>query len=342
MPMRIFCVIIWLVAFTGCGRAPGSGELLVLEGLTMGTTYVVKLNEPDLSAAEKDLRQNIEVILKNINHEMSTYLSDSVLTQINSKATTEWQEITPGLHEVINIALTISLLTEGAFDITVGPLVNLWGFGPGGRPEKVPADEDIQSTLKKSGFHYIQLASTPPLLIKEHADLYLDLSGIAKGFGVDEVAVYLESTGIKNYMVEIGGEVRARGKNNKGTVWRIGIEKPVTGKRSVQRIIQLDDIAMATSGDYRNYFEKDGIRYSHTINPNTGRPITHNLASVTVLDGSATTADALATGLLVMGLEKAWNLALRENISALFIYRENDGFSEKVTPGFQRYIASEH
>jgi len=199
-------------------------------------------------------------------------------------------------------------------------------------------EADIEEALAGIGFQHIRLRDTNTAILKLKPDIYIDLSGIAKGYGVDLMAEYLEQHNINNYMVEIGGEIRAKGVNIKNHAWRIGIERPLAKQRNVQRIIQLDNISMATSGDYRNYFEQDGIRYSHTIDPRNGRPITHKLVSVTVLHESTTRADALATGFLVMGKEAAYKLALAENLAVLFIEKTDDGFAETYTDAFTDYL----
>jgi thiamine biosynthesis lipoprotein len=239
---------------------------------------------------------------------------------------------------VIEQALVISELTDGAFDITVGPIVNLWGFGPGPEPENIPDDIQINTVLQNVGYHYLQTRHDPPSIQKKRSDLYIDLSGIAKGYAVDVLAEYLEGLGISNYLVEIGGELRANGNNPDSNYWRIGIEKPITNGRMLQRVIMLDNTSMATSGDYRNYVENDNIRYSHTIDPNTGRPISHRLASVTVIASSAMYTDALATALMVLGPEKGYHLAEDNNIAALFIVKTDDGFAELYTHASKDYL----
>ncbi|MFQ5661561.1 MAG: FAD:protein FMN transferase [Gammaproteobacteria bacterium] len=308
----------------------------------MGTTYSVKVNGASAQAKREPLQRGIDAILNHINQHMSTYLVDSELSRINQSRSAGWIGVSGELYSVLEEAFRISRLTGGAFDITVGPLVNLWGFGPGKRPVAVPPEKRITRLLERVGYRQVQLQATPPAVRKGRADLYLDLSGIAKGYAVDRVAAYLQANHIMNFMVEIGGEVRANGKNTKGVSWRIGIEKPVTDRRTVQDIIRLDGMGMATSGDYRNYFELDGRRYAHTIDPQSGRPVTHRLASVTVLHRTTMTADALATGLLVLGPQEGYELALRQGLAALFIIRTKLGFEQKVTPAFRPYLIEHH
>ena len=307
----------------------------------MGTSYTIKITGDNVNVSKIELKDSIELILEEINSEMSTYLPNSSLSRINQNQTIEWQTISSDLYEVIEEALSIGILSNGGFDITIGPLVNLWGFGVDEKSGVRPSDNEILQTMANTGFHNIQLSSNPYSIKKEKEELYVDLSGIAKGYAVDKITNYLNSINISNYMVEIGGEIRARGLNEKDKIWRIGIEQPLTKQRQVQRIIKLDNIAMASSGDYRNYFEEDGVRYSHIINPASGKPVTHNLVAVTVLSESTSTADGLATAMLILGLEEAYKLAEQEDIAAFFIFDTDDGFQEKFTSQFQQYIINE-
>ena len=238
---------------------------------------------------------------------------------------------------VLQAARELSRATGGAFDVTVGPLVNLWGFGPQ-QEFTVPAEEQIKSVLHLVGYEKLRLDPAASTLKKSAGGMLIDLSAIAKGYGVDEIAGYLDLLQLDNYLVEIGGEIRARGVNDKQVAWQIGIEQPVAGQRGVRKIIKLENIAMATSGDYRNFFEKDGIRYSHAIDPRTGRPVTHGLASVTVLHPSTMLADAWATGLLALGLEDGYGLARQNGLAAYFIIHGDVGFEEISTPRFQPYF----
>ena len=330
-----------LLLSSACSEDKAASPLLTLDGLTMGTTYSVKINESKLPFSAELINANLNDILIDINQKMSTYIEDSELSLINQNNSGDWLVLSGDLYYVLNEASTVSAITLGKFDITVGPLVNMWGFGPFAQTETIPSDADINDALAEVGFDKISLRFENPAIKKLNPALYIDLSGIAKGYAVDLMADYLEQIGIANYMVEIGGEIRAKGVNQKKTNWRIGIEKPLTDKRSVQRIIKLDNIAMATSGDYRNYFEKDGVRYSHTIDPVTGRPITHNLVSVTVLHESATRADALATGFLVMGKELAYDLAMKNELAVLFIERSDSTFTESYTTSLHPYLVEQ-
>ena len=239
--------------------------------------------------------------------------------------------------EVVALALEVSELSRGSFDVTVGPLVNLWGFGPDPARDRVPGDDEIAAALAGIGYGKLRLrAGAEPALWKE-APLYADLSAVAKGYAVDRVAALLEARGVRNYLVDIGGEMRAAGRKQSGALWRVAVQSPAGGG-DLARVLEVTDVAVATSGDYRNYFELAGTRYSHTIDPRSGRPIRHNLASVTVVDSSAARADALATALNVMGVESGAALAEELQLPVLFIVKEDDGFRERPTSAFARYL----
>jgi thiamine biosynthesis lipoprotein len=197
-----------------------------------------------------------------------------------------------------------------------------------------PNDGEITDKLLKVGFRFLHFDEKTKKVKKQNPELYLDLSGIAKGYAVDQVGLLLEKQGISNYMVEIGGELRLKGKNSKNKPWRIAIEKPSSDRQTIQKVLPLSDISLATSGDYRNFFEANGVRFSHTIDPRTGKPITHKLASITILSDTTMKADALATALMVLGADEGYRIAEEENIAALFIIKTKDGFVEKLSPSF--------
>lgn len=325
------------VAVAACGDSTAE---VAFNGKTMGTTYSVKYladNSKNLPQPQA-VQQALDRTLQEVNRQMSTYQKDSEISQFNqSQAVESAVAISPEFGKVVAEAIRLHQITEGALDITVGPLVNLWGFGPENRPEKMPSDQEIEArravvgldklTLSKQGEQY-QLSKKVP-------NLYIDLSAIAKGFGVDQLAEYLESLGVSDYMVEIGGEIRAKGRNKANKAWQIAIEKPeFDGQRAVQLVIGLDNMAMATSGDYRNYFEQDGVRFSHEIDPATGKPIQHNLVSITVLDPSSMTADGLATGLFVLGAEKALQIAEQQQLAVYLIIKTEQGFEGKMSSAF--------
>ena len=339
--MRYFLTsVICLVSLASCGTEQPA-ELHEFFGLTMGTSWSVKINAETLPLPRQQLKSQFDAILNRVNREMSTYLPDSELSMINAADSAGRISVSPTLMEVLQAARGISHLSQGAFDVTVGPLVNLWGFGPE-QSFTVPGEEQIDAILPLVGYENLELDPATSTLKKAHGSIYIDLSAIAKGYGVDEIADYLERLQLDNYLVEIGGEIRARGVNHDDIPWQIGIEQPVAGLRGVQRIIKLDNMAMATSGDYRNFFEQAGIRYSHTINPRDGRPVSYGLASVTVLHPSAMLADAWATGLLVLGPDEGYATALENGLAAYFIVHGEPGFEEIFTPAFEFHFVTDN
>jgi thiamine biosynthesis lipoprotein len=307
-----------------------------MNGQTMGTTYSIKIVRQHAKTKELKIQFRIDSVLIDINKKMSTYLDDSELTKFNNSKDTNWIKVSQDLVIVISQALEVSEASGGFYDITVGPLVNLWGFGPVFKNKKIPSPDEIEERKKSIGYHNILVDVENSKIKKKKKNIYCDLSSIAKGYGVDKVAMLLEKVGIKNYMVEIGGEVKTKGKNAKNEKWRIGIATPTNV--GLQNIVNLSNYSMATSGDYLNYFEENGVRYSHTINPKTGKPITHKLASVSVIHDECSYADAFATAIDVMGPEKGYKFALQRNLPIFMIVRENNSFVEKMTPQFKNFI----
>ena len=317
-----------------------------LQGETMGTTYTVRFRKPEGRRWPQDetdrLARRIETCLADVNARMSTYRPDSELSQFNQSPADVPFELSPETFEVFEAALAVSDQSAGAFDVTVGPLVNAYGFGPPPEPPEPPTTEELETLRQRVGYRLLVLDPQSRTLRKTHADVYCDLAGIAKGYGVDRVVAVLEADGLTDYMVEIGGEVRAAGRNPEGRVWRIGIERPTRdGRRVVMRAIELADRALATSGDYRNYYIADGRVYSHMIDPRTGGPVEHALASVTVLDARAMVADAWATALMVLGPDEGYNLAEARGMAALFLVRTAEGdIVERATNAFSTLAAT--
>ena len=326
-----------VLALSACFPSNNTGqEEILLQGRTMGTTYNIKVVGTNEQVEALNLQQKIDALLKQVNQEMSTYIKSSEISTFNQSTSTESIEVSPGFARVLKESIRLGQLSEGKLDVTVGPLVNLWGFGPEQRPDKVPSEELLAATKKRVGLQHLVLEGN--LLAKKIPDLYIDLSTTAKGYGVDVVAELIEKNGITNYLVEIGGELRLKGFKSTGELWAIAIEKPLTNERSVQEVIIPRDNAVATSGDYRIYFEADGVRFSHIIDPATGKPINHKLVSVTVIHPSSMTADGLSTALMVMGMEKGIAFATENNLAALFISKTENGFDEQFTVKFKQYL----
>ena len=323
-----------LVASLALGAcAPGTAEF-DLSGETMGTDYSVKIAADSVDVAS--VKHQVEATLDAVDAMLSTYRPDSELSRFNSDPTTEWHGVSAEFCAKVEQALAISAMTDGAFDITVGPLVNLWGFGPDTPTVEPPSDADIAAAEAVVGYHRLHADCAIPALKKDIADLYIDMSGLGKGYAADRVAARLDEDGLSNYLIEVGGELRLRGHNSHGDKWAIGIEAPLYDRREPYTVVHLTDTAVATSGDYRNYFESGGIHYQHIIDTRTGRPVTHSMASVTVVDGDGSRADALATGLLVLGPDRGMQLAKTQGLAVLFLMRGNGRITEQSSPAFER------
>ncbi len=316
-------------------RQSADSETAAFAGATMGTTYSVKVAglSPTLDRAR--VAAEIQGRLDRVNGLMSTYDPDSELSRFNATDSDQWFPVSAETARVIAEAIRVGDLSGGALDVTVGPLVDLWSFGPTARPVgAVPDEREIAAAMASVGYRRLEVRLDPPAVRKPSAACRVDLSAVAKGFAVDQVAEGLETLGIRRYMIEVGGEIRTAGRNAKGEFWQIAVELPTTSGRGVQRIIPLGERAMATSGDYRNYFEHDGTRFCHIINPRTGRPVNHRLASVSILANTCMEADALATALFVLGPDEGLELAAAQDIPALFLVRTDRGFKEYPTPTF--------
>lgn len=329
--MRKF-IILCIVLLGGCDQTQQAD----IVGNTMGTTYSIKIISTDIDQA--NLTAEVETRLRDINGLMSTYMPDSELSRFNQSPANEWFNVSPEIIEVLAMAADIYRLSEGSFDVTVGPLVNLWGFGPNPGPDQVPAAKQINEILETIGFEHLQVRADA---LRKNVDLYVDLSAIAKGYAVDQLASLLDNHGIQRYLVEIGGELRGKGVNAQDQPWRVAVELPESNQRIPYRIIELVDMGMATSGDYRNYFEQGGVRYSHTIDPATGYPIRHNLASVTVLAPSTAMADGLATAIDVMGADRGLALAEAQGLAVFVILKRGDGFEAQYSTAFAPYLKAE-
>ncbi|PVX42718.1 thiamine biosynthesis lipoprotein [Pasteurella langaaensis DSM 22999] len=337
---KILLILTALFALTACNKDP---EIVSFMGKTMGTTYHIKyIDNGDLDIDKEKVHAKIEMVLKDVNAKMSTYDKNSELSRFNQFTNINQPfEISSDLATVVQEAIRLNKVTEGALDVTVGPVVNLWGFGPEKRLERQPTEQQLAERRAWVGIDKLKLINNKGKfsLEKSMPQLYIDLSSIAKGFGVDQVANTIEQIGAKNYMVEIGGEIRAKGKNIEGKDWQIAIEKPnFDGSRSIEQVIGLRDLAMATSGNYRIYFEENGQRFSHEIDPKTGKPIQHHLASITVLHPSSMTADGLSTGLFVLGEKKALEIAEKEHLAVYLIEKTDNGFETKMSSEFEKII----
>lgn len=327
-------VLIGLAFFISACTKPA--EMLSLSGQTMGTTYHIKFVGGDRMPNEQLLQAEIDLALEQVNDQMSTYRSNSELSQFNQMALSGTTEVSSDTASVIQAGIDLYNKTDGALDITLGPLVNLWGFGPDKRPTKVPSAALIAETKAKTGIKYLSVDGQR--LSKRNADLYVDLSSIAKGFGVDKVASLLAKYQPKGYLVEIGGELGLYGVKADGSAWVVAIEQPDVDERQVQLVIKPGNMAMATSGDYRNYYEEEGQRFTHIIDPRNGYPIDHQLASVTVLHPQSMIADGYATAMMVLGTEASLALANEQQLAIMLIEKKADGYKVYYSDAFKPFV----
>ena len=294
------------------------------------------IDQPIQGSQSEHIGPIVEQILQGVIDQMSTYVDGSELSRFNAQSDTDWFAVSSDLATVVEVALELGAKTHGAFDVTVGPLVNLWGFGADGPRNDAPSPLEVNKYKRSIGYQHLAVDRPGNRLRKHIPQLYVDLSGIAKGFAVDKVAERLGALGVRDFMVEIGGEVRAGGVNRDGRPWRIAIQSP--RGPGLKHIIGLTELGLATSGDYRNQFQADGRTYSHTIDPRTGAPISGGLISASVLHTSAMYADAFATALMTMPPDVAYRFAQRQGLSVYLIDRTENGLRENMTPGFKRLI----
>ncbi|WP_181949458.1 FAD:protein FMN transferase [Cognatishimia activa] len=308
------------IALAACKKG---WSILNITGLTMGTNYSVAAVDHSKSVDQGELKTAIENSLQLVNAQMSNWDANSEISRFNASASTAPVAVSNELATVMQAAQDVHVASEGRFDVAIGDLIDLWGFGSGATRTATPSDAEIAAVLENTG-HSKSLRVAGGTLQKLQPEAEIYLSAIGKGFGVDQVARTIESFGIKDYMIEIGGDLYTAGLNPEGMPWQIGIETPVAYDRGVQQVVSVSNLGMATSGDYRNYFEQDGVRYSHILDGTTGRPVTHKTASVTVLTENAMLADAWATAMLVLGTERGLQIADEQDLAVLFIDRDVD------------------
>lgn len=323
--LPIFLVVLVLLSYY---RLRPSDGRRTFAGSTMGTSYEVVLGAS--ADAPPDLAAKLQAELDRIESLMSTYREDSELSRFNRHRSSEPFIVSADTARVVLAAQRLSRESGGAFDVTVQPLVALWGFGAGARTQP-PDERQLQAARRAVGYELLGVEQEPPSLSKQNVEVSCDLSAIAKGYGVDRLADVLAAEGLSDYLVEVGGELRVSGSKAPGHPWRVGIELPDSRTRGVAQMLEVGTTGMATSGDYRSYYEKDGLRVSHTVDPRTGKPIAHRLASVTVLHPEAMMADGYATALNVLGPDEGLALARRLELAAAFIVRTPDGGFETIT-----------
>ncbi len=328
---RSLIICLALLALAACDS---SLPQLDLDGSALGTSFVVSIVEPPVDLDAEQLRKDVVAVLQRVDELASTWRDDSELTVFNADQSIDWIPVSTEFCVLLERSQEVSRVTDGAFDLTIGPLVNLWGFGPEGQIVTPPSAADIEAAQRRVGFDKLETDCNERLVRKDEPDLYVDLSGWAKGHAVDQLAEMLNQEGFDNYLVEVGGELRVKGLNRESRKWAIGVEAPSTSARVPHAVINVTNTSVATSGDYRNYFEHAGQRFSHTIDARTGRPVTHNLAAVTVIEASAAYADAMATALLVLGPDAGPALAEQLRIAAYFLVRDQTDIREITTTEF--------
>ncbi|HCI4596292.1 TPA: FAD:protein FMN transferase ApbE [Klebsiella quasipneumoniae subsp. quasipneumoniae] len=334
------------VLFSGCDSAttpatPAS-TATVLDGKTMGTFWrvsVIGVNEAKAQA----LRAKVQAQLDADDRLLSTWKNDSALMRFNHAADTRPWPVSEAMADIVTLSLRIGAKTDGAMDITVGPLVNLWGFGPDKQPVATPDAQAIAAAKARTGLQHLQVInqSGRQFLQKDIPDLFVDLSTVGEGYAADHLAHLMEQEGISRYLVSVGGALVSRGMNGEGKPWRVAIQKPTDRENAVQAIVDINGHGISTSGSYRNYYELDGKRISHVIDPQTGQPITHKLVSVTVIAPTALEADGWDTGLMVLGPEKAQQVVREQGLAVYMIVKEGEGFKTWMSPQFRTFLIGE-
>ncbi|WP_333494474.1 FAD:protein FMN transferase ApbE [Kluyvera sp. CHPC 1.251] len=334
-----------VILLAGCDNASApatpKAQVTVLDGKTMGTFWRVSVVGLDQNRAE-NLRQKVQTLLDGDDQLLSTWKNDSALMRFNQSQSTSPWPVSEGMADIVTESLRIGQKTQGAMDITVGPLVNLWGFGPDKQPVKTPTQAQINAAKARTGLQNLTVINRAgqQYLQKAIPDLYVDLSTVGEGYAADHLARLMIEEGISRYLVSVGGALVSRGMNADGQPWRVAIQKPTDRENAVQAIVDINGHGISTSGSYRNYYELDGQRISHVIDPQTGRPITHKLVSVTVIAPTALEADGWDTGLMVLGTEKAQQVVREQGLAVYMIMKEGDGFTTWMSPQFRAFLVS--
>ncbi|VUS58870.1 FAD:protein FMN transferase [Klebsiella huaxiensis] len=334
------------VLLSGCDSATSpqtpKSAATVLDGKTMGTFWRVSVINVDEAKAQ-ELRQKVQAQLDADDRLLSTWKNDSALMRFNhSPSTTPWP-VSEAMADIVTLSLSIGAKTHGAMDITVGPLVNLWGFGPDKQPVKTPDAQQIAAAKARSGLQHLTVINQADkqFLQKDIPDLFVDLSTVGEGYAADHLARLMEQEGISRYLVSVGGALVSRGMNAEGQPWRVAIQKPTDRENAVQAIVDINGHGISTSGSYRNYYELDGKRISHVIDPQTGRPIDHKLVSVTVIAPTALEADGWDTGLMVLGPKRAQDVVREQGLAVYMIIKEGEGFKTWMSPQFRAFLVGE-
>ncbi len=323
-----------LLAVTLSACDSKSERVEVLSGPTMGSTYTIKYVYNTTTPAADAVGVAVQNILDEVDRQMSTYRLDSDIARFNQSPANTCMQMPQPVLKLAQYGYELSRSSDGAFDLTLGPLLDLWGFGPQARGKRIPSADEIAAAKAKIGYQHVRVVNDQ--LCKD-ADVKVEFNSIAAGYTVDRISERFSELNIDSYMIEVTGELIAKGLKPDGSPWRIALEQPLgDGQRVIQRVLEIDGYGLNTSGDYRNYFEEDGVRFSHTIDPQVGAPISHRLASVTVVDRSTLHADGLGTLLLVLGPERGLAFAEEHKIAAFFVMRDGEGFATQVSSEFSR------
>lgn len=333
MLKAVFFVLIGTLSACGHGDSLES-----FGGPTMGSTYSIKYVRHAGLPAPAAVQVEVEKILTEVDRQLSTYRSDSDIERFNALPANHCQAMPASILELVRVGEQLSMQSAGAFDLTVEPLLNLWGFGPQAREEKIPTAQALAEVRQRVGHDHLRIDGDR--LCKDAA-VEVDFNSIAAGYAVDTIAAKLDAMGIHDYLAEATGELKAAGRKLDGTPWRIALEEPRDDRQVAERIIAIDGYGLSTSGDYRHYFVQNGQRFSHTLDARTGLPVSHSLASVTVIHPCALMADGLSTLLLILGPEQGWDYAEQHGIGAFFVMRADTGFVTRSSRAFARLSAGQ-
>lgn len=317
---------------TACNQGP---TLERLGGPAMGSSYSIQYVREAGGPAPVQVQAAVETILQDIDQHYSTYRGDSAVSQFNQLPANRCLALPSDMLELVAFGQHLAEQTDGAFDLTVEPLLDLWGFGPQARHEQVPEAQALAAARLRVGYQHLRVEGQ--VLCKD-APVQLDFNSIAAGHAVDLIAARLRAMGIASFIAEVTGELKAVGRKPDGSLWRIALELPREDRQIARQVIPVDGLGVSTSGDYRHYFEQNGRRYSHTFDARLGRPVAHDLAAVTVLDASALQADGYSTLLLILGPERGWDFAIAHDLAAVLVTRAEGGFVSRATPAYQRAL----
>ncbi len=322
----------FLLLLTACNQGP---ILERLGGPTMGSSYSIQYVREPGGPAPEQVQAAVETILGDIDQHYSTYRADSVVSLFNQLPANQCLALPPDMLELVNLGQHMAEQSDGAFDLTVEPLLNLWGFGPHARHEQVPDPQALAQVRQRVGYRHLHIKGQA--LCKD-APVQLDFNSMAAGHAVDLIAARLQAMGVTRFVAEATGELKAVGRKPDGSPWRIALELPREDRQIARQIIPVNGLSVSTSGDYRHYFEQNGRRYSHAFDARLGRPVQHDLAAVTVLHASALQADGYSTLLLILGPERGWDFALAHGLAAVLVTRAEGGFVSRATPAFERAV----